>query len=63
MKDIKVPTAADVKKARQHAGLSQKKAAEVIGYTGRSWQLWEAGKHAMHPALFLYFKQKVVAKS
>ena len=42
-----MPTKAEVKQARIDAGLSQTKAAELIGVTLRTWQFWEAGKYNM----------------
>lgn len=34
------------------AGLTQKQAAELIGYSYRSWQEWEGGRRKMKKVLF-----------
>lgn len=52
------PTPAQIKEARQQAGLSQSAAAELIYSTLRTWQDWEAGKAKMHPGLWELFKMK-----
>jgi DNA-binding transcriptional regulator YiaG len=56
------PTAAEVRAARETAGLTQAEAAELIYSTLRAWQNWEAdgGEEArrMHPGLFELFVLK-----
>lgn len=47
-----------IKEARQKAGLSQREAAELIGYSHRAWQYWEQGKRKMKIPVFEYFIQK-----
>lgn len=39
---MKSPTTSEVLKARKDAGLTQTQAAELVGYTLRAWQGWEA---------------------
>ena len=51
-----------IKEARQKAGLTQKGAADLIGYTKRAWQHWEAGTRHMKPAVFDYFVAKCFAQ-
>jgi putative transcriptional regulator len=53
-----IPTPADIRAAREAAGLTQTQAAALI-YSGlRAWQEWEAGNRKMHPQLFEAFCQK-----
>lgn len=47
-----------IKEARQKASLSQKAAAELIGYSQRAWQHWENGSRKMKPPIFEYFLTK-----
>lgn len=53
------PTAADVREARQSAGLTQTQAAELVRGTMRAWQEWEAGNRRMHPGLWELFLLKL----
>lgn len=53
------PTPAQIRAARQAAGLSQTAAASLIYSTMRTWQDWEAGKAAMHPGLWELYQIKV----
>lgn len=57
------PTPTEIKKVRQAAGLTQEAAAGLIYSTRRTWQDWEAGINAMHPALWELFKLKLSDKS
>ncbi|MGB0360462.1 MAG: helix-turn-helix domain-containing protein [Endozoicomonas sp.] len=41
------PTPQQIKKVRQDAGLSQQKAAELLGVSLRTWGYWEAGEYRM----------------
>lgn len=57
------PTPAEVRAARESAGLTQTAAAELIYTTCRTWQQWEAGEgtaghRRMHPAFWELFKIK-----
>lgn len=53
------PTPAEIRTAREAAGLSQSQAGDLI-YSGlRSWQHWEAGERRMHPALWELFLLKL----
>lgn len=53
------PTPADIKAARQAAGLTQTQAAELVHTKLRAWQQWEAGDRAMHAAFWELFRLKV----
>lgn len=55
----KNPTPAQVRVAREGAGLTQTQAAELIHGTLRAWQEWEAGNRRMHPGLWELFRIKV----
>ena len=56
------PTPDAIRAAREAAGLTQTRAAELIYSTMRTWQDWEAGKRAMHPGLFELFLLKAKKK-
>lgn len=49
------PTPEQVQSARNNAGLTQKKAAELIHSSRNSWVQWESGIRKMHPAFFELF--------
>lgn len=54
------PTPAEVRAAREKAGLTQTQAAQVIYSTLSAWQKWESEEGAaearrMHPGLFELF--------
>jgi len=51
-------SAAEIRAAREAAGLSQSAAASLIHSTLRTWQDWEAGKARMHPGLWELFRIK-----
>lgn len=53
MKEI---TPRQIKKARKEAGLSQKKAAELIHCSREAWAQWELGNNKMPRAYWEYFK-------
>lgn len=46
------PSPAQIKRARARANLSQKAAAALIYQERKSWNRYEAGLVAMHPALW-----------
>lgn len=50
------PKPAEIRAAREEAGLSQTAAAELIYSTLRTWQDWEAGAARMHPGLWELFQ-------
>lgn len=57
------PTPAEVRAAREAAGLSQTAAADLVHTTCRTWQQWEAeegskGNRRMHPAFWELFRIK-----
>ena len=49
-KKFRSPTPAEVRKAREKAGLTQAEAGELIGASMRAWQNWEYGKRNMPAA-------------
>lgn len=49
------PAPGDIHAARQAAGLTQSQAGALIHANLRSWQMWEAGDRAMHPAFWELF--------
>lgn len=61
----KTPTPAEIRAAREAAGLTQTEAADLVHSTCRSWQQWEAdpsdaaNHRRMHPAFFELFTLKV----
>lgn len=52
------PAPADIKAAREAAGLTQSAAAALLYKTERAWQWWEAGDRRMDPALWELFLLK-----
>jgi DNA-binding transcriptional regulator YiaG len=60
------PTPAQVRRAREDAGLTLEQAAALVHATWRSWQNWEAdassdGHRRMHPSTWELFQVKVAA--
>ena len=55
------PDPADIKAARQSAGMTQPQAAAVVYVTLRNWQQWEGAERRMHPGLWELFQIKVSA--
>ncbi len=53
------PTPAQPKQARQSAGLTQAKAAELCHVTLAGYQHWEYGRRKMPPATWELFKIKL----
>lgn len=52
------PAPAEVRAAREAAGLSQTAAAALVHTSLRAWQQWEAGERRMHPAFWELFRIK-----
>jgi putative transcriptional regulator len=52
------PTPAEVRAAREAAGLTQPMAAAVVRGSMRAWQDWESGARRMPPGLFELFQIK-----
>lgn len=53
------PTPAEIRAARELAGLTQTEAASLIYCSMRGWQEWEGGTRRMHPAFWELFKLKL----
>ena len=53
------PEPAEIRAAREAAGLSQTAAAEMVHSKLRTWQQWEAGDRRMHPGLWELFRLKI----
>lgn len=53
------PTPAEIKGAREAAGLTQEDASALLYRSGRNWQQWELGERRMDPALWELFRLKV----
>lgn len=49
------PTPAQIRAAREAAGLTQEAAAAKIEGSVRAWEKWEQGERRMHPGLFQLF--------
>lgn len=61
------PTPAQIRRAREQAGLTLEQASALVHSTWRSWQHWEsdvdAAEHRrMHPATWELFQVKLAAK-
>jgi DNA-binding transcriptional regulator YiaG len=52
------PTPAEIRAARESAGLTQTEAAELIYCNLRTWQQWEHNDRRMHPAFWELFRIK-----
>jgi putative transcriptional regulator len=55
------PAPANIRSAREAAGLTQTQAAELVHGTLRTWQQWEAGDRRMHAGLWELFRLKARA--
>ena len=59
------PSPAEVRAAREAAGLTQAQAAALVHASARNWQQWEqeagANVRRMHPGLWELFRLKTVA--
>lgn len=49
------PDPAEIRAAREAAGLTQTEAGALVHSALRSWQDWEAGARRMHPAIWELF--------
>jgi putative transcriptional regulator len=56
---MNTPTPAEIRKARDGAGLTQAEAAALINCSLRAWIKWESGERAMHPAFWELFLIKL----
>lgn len=54
---MSIPDPADIRAAREAAGLSQTAAADLVHSKLRTWQQWEAGDRKMHPGLWELFRR------
>lgn len=52
------PSPAEVRAAREAAGLTQEAAGELIHGSRRAWQDYESGARKMHPGLWELFQSK-----
>lgn len=56
---INPPSPAEIRAAREAAGLTQSQAAALVHSGLRSWQQWESGGRKMHPAFWELVRAKV----
>lgn len=52
---MQTPAPEQIRTARHAAGLTHAAAAALVHANLRSWQKWEAGERAMHPAFWELF--------
>lgn len=57
------PVPAEIRAARESAGLTQTAAGALLHTTCRTWQQWEAGDRRMHPAFWELFRIKTRCRS
>jgi DNA-binding transcriptional regulator YiaG len=53
------PKPEQIRELREKLRLTQAQAADVIEYSVRAWQQWEAGTRKMRPTLWKTFLEKV----
>lgn len=53
------PDPAEIRAAREAAGLTQTEAAALVHGSLRTWQQWEAGDRRMHPGFWELFTIKI----
>lgn len=53
------PRPAEIRSARERAGLTQAQAAALVYCTWQGWAKWEAGDRLMHPAMWELWRLKV----
>ena len=56
------PSPAEIRKARESAGLSTAEASALVHRTQRNWQQWESGTRPMDAALWELFSLKSKAR-
>lgn len=59
MKKGSSPLPADILQARKESGLTQEQASALIYTPRRTWQDWERGVAAMHPAFWELWQIKI----
>ncbi len=52
-------TPAELRRVRLGAGLSQAKAADIMGYSLGAWRKWEAGTRPIPSKLLHFFKMEL----
>ena len=52
------PTPAEIRAAREAAGMTQTAAGAAALATLRTWQDWESGRRAIHPAAWAVFRHR-----
>jgi len=52
------PPPAEIRAAREAAGITQTQAGALVHASLRNWQQWEAGDRRMHPGLWELFNIK-----
>lgn len=57
------PSPAEVREAREGAGLTQTQAAELVHVSLRNWQQWEGAERKMHPAFWELFRLKLLTNN
>ncbi len=55
-------TRAEIRSAREFAGLTQTQAGALVGAALRTWQSWESGERRMPPAKWELFQLKLEMK-
>lgn len=56
---MNTPTAQQIARARNNAGITQTAAADMVHSKLRTWQDWEGGRAKMHAGLWELFKRKL----
>ncbi|PUE43638.1 hypothetical protein B9Z34_02075 [Limnohabitans sp. Hippo3] len=56
---LKSPQPDQVKVTRQALGFTQKESADMVHYSLRAWQLWEAGDRTMPAGVWELFLIKI----
>lgn len=62
MAKLKKPSPAQIRAARERAGLTQTEAGQVVHANLRSWQKWEGGERGMHVGFWELFLIKTGGK-
>lgn len=53
------PSPAEIREAREKAGLTQTEAGDLLYVSLRGWQKWEGAERPMHPAFWELFQIKL----